>query len=75
MRSGNWNPNFAVAMEYKTDLSTTANITVATLASANMTDADPISSAQQKRVDWHTIQTRRFLSVYVHKYVDPKDPA
>ena len=41
MKSRNWNPNFAVAKEYKTDRTTTDNSMVATVTSANVTDSDP----------------------------------
>ena len=46
MRSWNWNLNFSVTKEYKIRWSTTASITVATVAI--MTDADPFWNTTKK---------------------------
>ena len=60
MKSDNWNPNFAVAKEYKIDWSTTANTTSATAPSANMTDADPFRNAAKIKMKrgWPTNDPR-----------------
>ena len=52
---GNWNRSFTVVQECKIDGNTTANNIVATLTSANKTDADPARNAA-KRVDSHSLK-------------------
>jgi hypothetical protein len=49
MKVGNWNLNFTVVKEDKIDWNTEANITVATVTSANETDADPVRTTNKKR--------------------------
>jgi len=48
MRSRKWNLNFAAAKEYKTGFNTTANITVVTVTSTTMTDADPPGKGRRR---------------------------
>ena len=45
MKMGNWNRSFTVVQECKIDGNTAANIIVATLTSANKTDADQARNA------------------------------
>ena len=48
MNMGNWNRSFRVVQECKIDGNTAANNIVATLTSANKTDADPARNAAKK---------------------------
>ena len=48
MNMGNWNRSFTVVQECKIDGNTAANNIVATLTSANKTDADPARNAAKK---------------------------
>ena len=48
MKMGNWNRSFTVVQECKIDGNTAANNIVATLSSANKTDADPARNAAKK---------------------------
>ena len=48
MKMGNWNRSFTVVQECKIDGNTAANNIVATLTSANKTDADPARNAAKK---------------------------
>ena len=47
--NGKWNLNFTVVKEDKIDWNTEANINVATVTSANETDADPVRTTNKKR--------------------------
>ena len=49
MKVGNWNLNFTMVKDYQIDWNTEANITVATVTSANETDADPVRTTNKKR--------------------------
>ena len=48
MKMGNWNRSFTVVQECKIDGNTAANNIVATLTSANKTDADPARNEAKK---------------------------
>ena len=48
MKMGNWNRSFTVVLECKIDGNTAANNIVATLTTANKTDADPARNAAKK---------------------------